>query len=49
VRQGNYAGMPARHTFNVVIVGAGHGVGGDATAAPDKVIEYSGAEERASF
>jgi alpha-D-xyloside xylohydrolase len=48
-REGSFNGMPARHTFNVVIVAAGHGVGGDATAAPDKVIDYSGAEARASF
>lgn len=48
-REGSFAGMPARHTFNVVIVSAGHGVGGDVTAASDKTIEYSGAEARASF
>ena len=48
-REGSFAGMPARHTFNVVIVSAGHGVGGDATAAPDKTIEYSGTEARARF
>jgi alpha-D-xyloside xylohydrolase len=47
-REGSFAGMPARHTFNVVMVSAGHGVGGDAAAA-DKTIEYSGAETRASF
>jgi alpha-D-xyloside xylohydrolase len=27
-RQGSYPGMPAGHTFNVVIVSSGHGVGG---------------------
>ena len=27
-RQGSYPGMPAGHTFNVVMVSAGHGVGG---------------------
>jgi alpha-D-xyloside xylohydrolase len=48
-RQGNYAGMAAGHTFDVVIVGAGHGVGGDATATPDKSIHYSGAETQAKF
>jgi alpha-D-xyloside xylohydrolase len=47
-REGSFAGMPARHTFNVVIVSAGHGVGPDA-AAPDKVVEYAGAEAKASF
>jgi len=48
-REGSFAGMAARHTFNVVMVSAGHGVGGDVTAAADKTIEYSGAEARARF
>jgi hypothetical protein len=34
--------MAAGHTFNVVMVSAGHGVGGDATASPDKTIQYTG-------
>jgi hypothetical protein len=33
----------------VVIVKAGHGVGGDATGAPDKVIHYTGAPTEAKF
>lgn len=48
-RQGGYPGMPAGHTFNVVIVSAGHGVGGDRTASPDKTIQYSGASVQAAF
>ena len=48
-RQGSFAGMPAGHTFNVVIVSGGHGTGGEATAAPDKSIQYSGASVAASF
>ena len=48
-RQGSYPGMAAGHEFNVVIVSAGHGVGGDATGSPDKTIQYSGAEARAAF
>lgn len=48
-RQGSYPGMPATHTFNVVIVRAGHGVGGDATTNPDRKIEYSGAKSEVSF
>lgn len=48
-RQGSYPGMTAGHTFNVVIVSAGHGVGGEATSAPDKSIQYSGASIAASF
>jgi alpha-D-xyloside xylohydrolase len=43
-RQGSFPGMAGTHTFNVVIVGAGHGIGGDETAKPDKTIRYSGAE-----
>jgi alpha-D-xyloside xylohydrolase len=43
-REGSYSGMAAGHTFNVVIVASGHGVGGEATDAPDKVIQYSGAK-----
>ena len=42
-RQGTFPGMAAGHTFNVVIVSPGHGVGPDATAAPDKTIRSSGA------
>jgi len=42
-RQGSFPGMPAAHDFNVVIVSAGHGVGGDATPSPDTTIHYSGA------
>jgi alpha-D-xyloside xylohydrolase len=48
-RQGSFPGMAAGHTFNVVIVGAGRGVGGDVTAAPDRTIRYSGAEMREKF
>jgi alpha-D-xyloside xylohydrolase len=48
-RQGSYPGMAAGHVFNVVMVSAGHGVGGDATAAPDKTMQYSGARIEASF
>lgn len=48
-RQGSYKGMAAKHTFNVVIVTAGHGVGGDATAAPDKTVVYSGEKTVATF
>jgi len=48
-REGRYPGMAAGHTFNVVIVGAGHGVGGEATAATDKVIHYTGAQVEEKF
>ena len=48
-RQGSYVGVPSGHTFNVVIVSAGHGVGGEATTAPDKTIQYSGTGIEAKF
>jgi alpha-D-xyloside xylohydrolase len=48
-RQGSYPGMAPGHTFNVVIVSAGRGVGPDATAAPDKTIQYSGAKIETKF
>jgi alpha-D-xyloside xylohydrolase len=48
-RQGSYPGMAAGHTFNVVIVSAGNGVGGDATASPDKTIQYTGVTIEARF
>jgi len=41
--------MAAGHRFDVVIVKPGHGVGGDATGAPDKAISYTGAETMARF
>ena len=48
-REGSYPGMPAGHTFNVVMVSSGHGVGPDATAAPDKTIHYDGSKTEAKF
>ena len=40
-RTGSYTGMPSNRTFNVVWVGANHGVGVDVTAA-DEVVKYDG-------
>jgi alpha-D-xyloside xylohydrolase len=48
-RQGSFPGMTAGHEFNVVIVAAGHGVGGDATATPDRTVQYSGATVQIQF
>lgn len=45
-RHGTFPGMLERRKFNVVIVRDGKGVGGDLTASPDKIIEYSGASTR---
>jgi alpha-D-xyloside xylohydrolase len=41
-RSGSYDGMLAARTFNIVWVGPNHGNGPDVTAAPDKVVAYSG-------
>lgn len=41
-REGSYPGMAAGHAFNVVVVAKGHGVGPEATSAPDKAIHYAG-------
>jgi alpha-D-xyloside xylohydrolase len=48
-RQGSYPGMTSDHTFNVVIVSSGHGVGPDATATPDKAIHYTGSKTSSNF
>ena len=41
-REGSFNGMPQKHTFNVVIVKPGHGVGPGVTAKADKTVSYSG-------
>jgi len=46
-RQGSYPGMAAGHTFNVVVVGVGHGVGVEPAQKPDKAIQYTGAKVEA--
>jgi alpha-D-xyloside xylohydrolase len=43
-RAGSYPGMSSGHTFNVVIVSSGHGIGPDATAKPDKTVHYAGSK-----
>ncbi len=41
-RTGSFPGMPQAHTFNIVMVKAGHGIADTVTADPDCVIEYAG-------
>jgi alpha-D-xyloside xylohydrolase len=41
-RQGEFPGMLASRTFNVVFVNDNHGVGIEPSDAPDKVVRYSG-------
>jgi alpha-D-xyloside xylohydrolase len=48
-REGNYPGMAAGHTFNVVIVAEGHGTGAEPSQTPDKTIQYTGEKIEAKF
>jgi alpha-D-xyloside xylohydrolase len=48
-RQGQFPGMLGSRTFQVVLVREGHGTGGDATAAPDRVVTYDGKRQVVSF
>ncbi len=41
-RQGSFPTMVKERTFNVVFVSANHGVDGEETSNPDKVIQYTG-------
>jgi alpha-D-xyloside xylohydrolase len=41
-RHGGFPGMLTHRTFRVVFAGAGHGIGVDETAEPDKVVPYDG-------
>ena len=42
-RQGKFPGMSASHTFRVILVGKDHGAGVEPFAAPEQILEYSGA------
>jgi alpha-D-xyloside xylohydrolase len=48
-RQGTFPGMKPEHTFDVVIVSAGHGVGGEPTANPDQTVHHTGAAAKVKF
>jgi len=41
-RKGQFPGMLVARTFQVVIVGDGHGIGIDPTAHPDQTVHYDG-------
>jgi alpha-D-xyloside xylohydrolase len=41
-REGSFPGMLAEHTFRVVIVGKGHGVGVGESELAEKTVEYTG-------
>ena len=48
-RDGSFKGMPEKHIFNVVIVKAAHGVGGNVTVKFDKTVNYSGESATEKF
>jgi len=41
-REGSYPGMPEKHTFNVVVVGKGRGVGIEDSTAQARGVLYKG-------
>jgi alpha-D-xyloside xylohydrolase len=41
-RKGAFPGMLKTRTFNIVVVGKGHGTGVEVTANPDKAVSYAG-------
>lgn len=41
-REGSFPGMIAKRAFRIVVVGSGHGIGGEVTSAADKEITYDG-------
>ncbi|HZD32637.1 MAG TPA: TIM-barrel domain-containing protein, partial [Candidatus Angelobacter sp.] len=48
-RTGSFPGMLQKRTFNVVVVGASHGVGSEASVSPDRPVTYDGTEATAVF
>ena len=44
-RKGTFPGMLAARTFQVVLVGKGHGAGVEVTDNPDKVVSYQGEQQ----
>lgn len=48
-REGSFPKMLPTHTFHVVLVKAGHGVGGSVTATPDATLEYNGSEQHVTL
>jgi len=42
-RSGNFEGMLKRHTFRIVLITKGHGVGDGPVDSPDQTITYDGA------
>ncbi len=47
--EGSFPGMRQKHTFHVVLVRAGHGIGEFPTSKTDAVLEYTGSEQHKIF
>jgi alpha-D-xyloside xylohydrolase len=48
-RKGTFPGMVEKRTFRIVVVGNGHGVGGETTKDADREIAYDGTEIKVSL
>jgi alpha-D-xyloside xylohydrolase len=48
-REGSFPGMVEHRKFAVVLVGNGHGAGGDVTEVPNAEIDYDGKEVQKQF
>ena len=48
-REGSFPGMLNEHTFKVVLVGKGHGVGIGESATVEKTVVFSGGRQALSF
>jgi alpha-D-xyloside xylohydrolase len=44
-RKGSFPGMLPERTFDIIVVGQGHGTGVETTGNPDKVISYQGSRQ----
>jgi alpha-D-xyloside xylohydrolase len=48
-REGSFPEMVQKRTFRIVVVGSGHGIGGEVTSDADKKITYEGTEIKVSL
>lgn len=48
-REGSFKDMPEKHKLNMVIVKAGHGMGGEVAAVLDKTVSYLGEKITVKF
>jgi len=48
-REGSFPGMTAKRRFRIVLVGSGHGIGGELTSAAEREVTYEGAATNISL